>query len=224
MTEAILAFVHDAMASPWIYVVIVGLALLDAFFPIVPSETVVVTAGVFAASTGHPALWLVVVAAAVGAFVGDHISYWIGRTAGHRLLDKIKPGTKRRAAYEWATKSLRERGGLVLVVARYIPGGRTAVTLVMGSTAYPAKRFAFFDAIAAVSWGLYGALVGYLGGMAFENDPIKGVILGVGLAIGVTVAVELVRYVLKRRRSGPEATGAESEPGEQLPEPAGTQR
>lgn len=220
MTDAILAFVHDAMASPWIYAVILGLALLDAFFPVVPSETVVVTAGVFAASSGEPMLWLVVLAAAAGAFLGDHISYWIGRSAGHRLLSRFKPGTKRRAVYDWATTALGERGGLVLVVARYIPGGRTAVTLTMGSTAYPVRQFAFFDAIAALSWGLYGALIGYVGGMAFENDPIKGVILGVGLAVGVTVVVEVVRFVLKRRKAA-RAVVAEPEP---LPEPAGTQR
>lgn len=197
-TETILQVVHDVMSSPWIYLAIFLLAALDAFIPMVPSETVVITAGVFA-STGTPSLPLVILAAALGAFAGDHVSYLVGRTFGWRLLRKIKPGTRRRKAFEWAERALAERGGLVLVVARYIPGGRTAITLTMGSVGYPLRRFTFYDTIAAVSWAVYGALVGLIGGAAFENDPIKGVVLGVGLAIGVTVLVEVVRYLLHRR-------------------------
>lgn len=201
-TETILQVVHDVMSSPWIYLAIFLLAALDAFVPVVPSESVVITAGVFAA-TGQPSLPLVIVAAALGAFAGDHVSYFAGRTVGGRLLRRVKPGTRRRAAFDWAERALTERGGLVLVVARYIPGGRTAITLTMGSVGYPLRRFTFFDTIAAVSWAVYGALVGLIGGAAFENDPIKGVVLGIGLAIGVTAIVEVVRYALRRRSAGP---------------------
>jgi membrane-associated protein len=200
-TETILQVVHDLMSSPWIYLAIFLLAALDAFVPMVPSESVVITAGVFAAS-GGPSLPLVILTAALGAFVGDHVSYFVGRTVGGRLLRRVEPGTRRRAAFDWAERALAERGGLVLVVARYIPGGRTAITLTMGSVGYPLRQFTFFDTIAAVSWATYGALVGLIGGAAFENDPIKGVVLGVGLAIGATVLVELVRHVLRRRSGG----------------------
>ncbi|WP_020578348.1 DedA family protein [Actinopolymorpha alba] len=199
MTDAILEIVHQVMTSPWIYLVLFTLAALDAFIPAFPSESVVIMAGVYAAS-GSTSLPLVVLVAALGAFVGDHTSYFIGRGAGGRLLQRARPGSRKRAAFDWAARTLGERGGLVLVVARYIPGGRTAVTLTMGTVGYPLRSFSFFAAIAALSWGIYSALVGYLGGMAFENDPIKGVLLGLGFAISVTVVVELVRYALRRSR------------------------
>lgn len=196
-TETILQVVHDVMSSPWIYLALFLLSALDAFFPVVPSESVVITAGVFAAS-GEPSLPLVILVAALGAFAGDHISYLLGRTVGGRMLRRVKPGTRRRRALDWAERALAERGGLVLVVARYIPGGRTAITLTMGSVGYPLRRFTFFDTIAAVSWATYSALVGLIGGAAFEQDPIKGVALGIGLAIGVTAVVEAVRYLRHR--------------------------
>jgi membrane-associated protein len=199
MSDAILHFTEELMQSWWIYLALWGFAALDGFLPAIPSETLVVTAGVFAA-TGEPNLYGVVVAAAVGAFVGDHVSYALGRGAGGRLLDRLKPGTKRHAMSLWAQKALTERGGLVLVVARYIPGGRTAVTLTMGSVRYPPRKFSFFAALAAVSWGLYCALVGYIGGKAFEDNPLKGVILGIGLALAVTLIVEVVRHRLRKRR------------------------
>jgi membrane protein DedA with SNARE-associated domain len=100
----------------------------------------------------------------------------------------------------WARKALDERGGLVLVVARYVPGGRTAVTLTMGAVRYPVRNFSFFAAVAAVSWGLYCSLVGYLGGKAFEDNPLRGVILGIGLALTVTLIVEVVRHRRSKRR------------------------
>ncbi|MFI7065099.1 DedA family protein [Kribbella sp. NPDC050124] len=199
MSDAILHLTEELMSSWWIYLALWGFAALDGFFPAVPSETLVVTAGVFAA-TGEPKLWGVIVAAAAGAFVGDHVSYLLGRGAGGRLLDRLRLGTKRHAMALWARRALVERGGLVLVVARYIPGGRTAVTLTMGSVRYPLRKFSFFAGLAAISWGVYCALVGYIGGKAFEDNPLKGVVLGIGLALAVTLIVELVRHQLRKRR------------------------
>ncbi|MFK4085563.1 DedA family protein [Kribbella sp. NPDC020789] len=204
MADALLHFAEELMSSWWIYVAVWGFAALDGFFPAVPSETLVVTTGVFAASIGHPNLYVVIVAAAAGAFLGDHLSYLLGRGAGGRMLDRVKPGTKRHTAILWARRSLAERGGLVLIVARYIPGGRTAVTLTMGSVRYPLRHFTPYAALAATTWALYCTLVGYLGGKAFEDNPLKGVALGIGLALGVTVIVELVRHQLKKRRPQPQ--------------------
>ncbi|MDP4504519.1 MULTISPECIES: DedA family protein [unclassified Nonomuraea] len=203
MSHAILDLVHQAMSSPWLYAALFGLALLDGFFPIVPAETSVITAGVFAAS-GETNLALVMVVAALGAFAGDHISYLIGNKSGGRLRNK--------KAFIWARDALAERGGLVLVVARYIPGGRTATTLTMGAVRHPLRSFTFFDAIAASSWAVYSGLIGFFGGMAFENDPIKGLLLGLGIAVSITGVVELVRWLRKRRaiQASPERLPADT--------------
>lgn len=202
MTDAIMTLLHDVMTSPWIYAAIAAIAVIDAFFPVVPSETAVITAGVFAASTGAPHLGLVIAAAAAGAFIGDNISYQIGRAGGARF--------QKRAAIRWAHAAFQERGGLLLVVARYIPGGRTAVTLTTGVVRYPLHRFAFFDGLAVLSWALYSAMIGYIGGAAFEDNPFKGLLLGLGIALTVTAIVEIVRYALRRRTppaAAPDSTG-----------------
>lgn len=204
MIDAIVELVHTAMSSPWIYVVLFALSAIDGFLPVVPSESVVITAGAFAAS-GVPNVFLVMAFAAAGAFVGDHISYFIGRVAGHRLFQRFPAGSRRRKAYDTAAKVLHDRGGLILVVARYVPGGRTAMTITAGAVGYPLRKFSFFDSIAAVSWGIYSGLVGYLGGVAFEEEPLKGVLLGLGLALSVTAVVEIVRFVRRRsHRAEPE--------------------
>jgi membrane-associated protein len=190
MSHAILDLVQQMMSSPWLYLALFALALLDGFFPVVPAETSVITAAVFAAS-GQTNLALVIVVAALGAFAGDHVSYFIGKKSGGRL--------RGRKAFVWAANALAERGGMVLVVARYIPGGRTATTLTMGAVRHPLRSFTFFDAIAASSWAVYSGLIGFFGGMAFENDPIKGLLLGLGIALSITGVVEAVRWSRKRR-------------------------
>ncbi|MGW3601601.1 DedA family protein [Micromonospora sp. NPDC005161] len=204
----LLDLLHQTMSSPWVYLAIFAIAVLDGFFPVVPSETAVITTGVFAAS-GAPYLPAVILVAAAGALVGDHVSYAIGRRGGGRLLDRVPSDGRRRAAIEWARRGIANRGGLILTVARYVPGGRTAVTLTMGAVHYPRRRFLAFDALAAGSWGLYSALVGYLGGMAFEQDPVRGLLLGLGLALTVTLVVEVVRWLRNRRRSAGPAQTAE---------------
>lgn len=205
MTDVVLGAAQELMASPWIYVVVLAVAAIDGFFPVVPSESLVITAGVFAAH-GEPNLLGIIAVAAAGAFVGDHTSYLIGR-ASHSRLDRLPPG-RRHDLVAWARGALGDRGGLVLVAARYIPGGRTAVTLTMGAVRYPVRSFSSFAALAALTWATYSAFVGVIGGHSFEEDPLKGVVLGISLAIALTVVVEYLRHRRRRRL-----------PTEQAPEP-----
>lgn len=191
---------RDTMGSPWVYAVLFLLAWLDGFLPAFPSESAVIVAGVFAVH-GAPSVPLVVAFAALGAFAGDHTSYLIGRAVGSRLIHRLaRPGTRRATAVDWAARTLTRRGGLILVVARYVPGGRTTVTLTAGTVGLPLRRFTPFAALAALTWGMYGTLVGYFGGVAFEDDPLRGVVFGIGTALGITAAVELTRFVVRRRR------------------------
>ena len=189
-----------ANASGWAYAIVFLLAFLDALVPIVPSETAVITAGVVA-SAGDLSLALVIPAAAIGAFAGDNTAYLIGRRFGSRANERFFSSEKAKRRVEWAHGQLRERGGELIVVARFIPGGRTVVTLSAGTLGFPWPRFAVFDAIAAVIWALYASLLGYFGGKAFENAPWKGLILAFAIAFAVTGSIELVRWLLKRRRA-----------------------
>jgi membrane-associated protein len=168
--------------------------------PVVPSETAVITAGVVAAA-GDLSLAIIIPAAAAGAFLGDNAAYAIGRGFGDRVTTRFFRREKAKKRISWAERQLEERGGELIVVGRFIPGGRTAVTLSAGTLRYPWGRFALFDAIAALSWALYAALLGYFGGRAFEDAPWKGLLLALGIAFTVTAGIELVRWALKRRRA-----------------------
>lgn len=115
-------------------------------------------------------------------------------------METIFRGKKSQKSFEWAERQLARRGGELIAVARFIPGGRTAVTLSAGILHFPWKRFAVFDAIAAVLWAVYAASLGYFGGQAFEGAAWKGLILALVTGIALTGVIEVVRWFLKRRK------------------------
>src|SRR5262249_32740060 len=73
MEEVFHSLVNAVSGAWWSYPLIFAVAMLDAFFPLVPSETVAITSGVLAGS-GDLSLPLCILCAAAGAFVGDNIS------------------------------------------------------------------------------------------------------------------------------------------------------
>jgi membrane-associated protein len=127
-------------ASGWAYAVVFVLALLDAILPVVPSETAVITAGVVAAA-GHLSLPLIVAFAAAGALAGDNIAYFIGWRFGDAVASRFFGGEKGRKRIAWARRQLRQRGGQLIVVGRFIPGGRTVVTLSAGMLRFRGDAF-----------------------------------------------------------------------------------
>jgi len=189
-------FVDAISGSAWSYAIVFAVAAVDAFFPLVPSEATVITAGVLAGS-GDLNILLVILAGAAGALCGDNVCYWAGRIFGERIAERVFTGQRRRH-YDRAHNLVEERGAYIILVARFIPLGRTAVTFACGSLDWPWHRFIRYDAIAATLWASYAALLGYFGGKTFEDAPWKGLIVAFGFALLVTGTIEAVRWFRKR--------------------------
>ncbi|MEP7223402.1 MAG: DedA family protein [Actinomycetota bacterium] len=186
--------------SSWSYFVIFIVAVIDAFFPLVPSETVLIIGGSFAAS-GDLNLLFVILAGSAGAIVGDNISYGIGSLVGERTVKRWFRGEKAHKRLEWAERALDDRGAYIVIIGRFIPGGRTAVTFSAGYIpTFPWRRFIAYDIVAGVIWATYAALLGYFGGKTFENHPFYGVLVALGIALTLGLVVEVVRHARARRR------------------------
>lgn len=193
---------EDWVDSEWSYAVIFLVSALDAFFPVVPSETVAITGGVLAGS-GDLTLLFVIAAASAGAILGDNISYGLGSWLGERTVKNVFKGDRSRKAFLWAEHQLEERGTYLIVIARFIPGGRTATTFAAGYIkAFPYRRFLPADILAGLIWGTYTGCLGYFGGKTFEDEPWKGLLLAFALAIAFAGGIELFRHLRNRRRRG----------------------
>lgn len=194
MTVAFVDALIDLLTgSAWAYPLLFGICVGDAVFPALPSETAMIVCGIQAARGELSLEWVIVIGAA-GAFCGDNSSYAAGRWIGQPIVRRFFSGERAKKRLDWARRFLKERGSYVLIVARFVPGGRTATTFTAGLVHLRwLTRFAPYIFIAAIIWAVYGALLGYLGGRVFEDRPIYALLLAFGLAALVGAAGELVR-------------------------------
>jgi membrane-associated protein len=190
----------DRISSHWWFLLIIlAIAYLDSVIPVVPSETCVIIGGV-AASQGYLSIYAVIAVGAIGAFLGDNSAYMIGLRASERFRRRAERKPKFAAKLRWAEQQIYERGGLLLITARFIPGGRTVLTLSCGITRQKRSWFVRWVAVAATIWATYAALLGRIGGEAFKDDHTKAFLLAFGLAIGTNIIIEVGRHLRKKRR------------------------
>jgi membrane protein DedA with SNARE-associated domain len=183
------------------YLIAFALPCFDAVVPVLPSETVIIAFGVATAGSTDPRIFLIVACAAVGAWAGDNLSYLIGWRFGPWATRRFfAPGTKGAARREWAERSLNRFGMGLIIVCRFIPGGRTAVTLCCGLIGYSWRRFCLATAVAGLVWALYAFLAGRLGGQAFEDQPLLGFVVAFGGVLVISGIVELIRRFIAWRR------------------------
>jgi membrane-associated protein len=198
----------DWAANYWFLGAIFVIAFLDSVIPIVPSETTVII-GAVAVSTGEApyGLWLVIVAGATGAFLGDNAAYLIGRRWSGWFERRARDRPKSAARLEWARHQIVARGGVLLITARFIPGGRTVLTLSCGITRQPRGWFIRWTAIAATIWASYAALLAFVVGQPFKDNHTAAFWVAFGTALGINVLIEVVRHVRSKRsvESGVEA-------------------
>lgn len=181
----------------WFLAIIFVIAYFDSIIPVVPSETCVIIGGVAAAQGEYPLLATIAVGA-VGAFLGDNTAYHIGSRFGPRLERRAERKASTRAKLDWANEQIKSRGGPLLVTARFIPGGRTALTLSSGLTRQSKVWFVSWITVAVLIWATYASLLGYVGGKAFKDDHTKAFMLAFGGALAMTLIIEVVRHVRKR--------------------------
>ena len=190
-------WLKESSSSPWFYVIIFVIAVFDSVLPIVPSETLVIIGGVSAGS-GSLSIALVILCAAAGAFIGDNLSYFLGREASDWVIKRRTRTEKGAKQMAKIIEQIHDRGGMLLITARFIPGGRTLLTLSCGVTRQPHKWFVGWAVVAASVWSLYASLLGFVGGKSFADNHTKAFLIAFAGAFGVTVLIEAIRAISHR--------------------------
>jgi membrane-associated protein len=189
---------HVITASPATYAIVFGIVAIDAVLPFAQAEAVVITASVLAAQ-GDLSIWLLIPIVALAGFVGDNVSYLLGRSVGGPIAARLGRSDRWKKRLEQAQAGIRNHGRLVVVVGRFLPVGRTLTTLTAGTLEMPWGRFAVADAIAAGAWAVYATMLGYAGGSSFEHSLWKPLVFALGIALLLGLAIEVYRQVQKRR-------------------------
>lgn len=186
--------------SPITYLVIFAMSAVDVVFPLLPAEATVTAAAVLAGQGKLNILW-VMIAAGLGAFIGDNVAYWIGRAAGRPLVQKVLRGNT--GQLDNVQSQFDRRGGIFIIIGRFVPGGRTAVAVGAGILHFSWPRFMLYDAIAAVIWALLAALPGFIGGALIQERPWLAMVFGFFLSSLTAVGIALLQRWWDRRKQVP---------------------
>jgi membrane protein DedA with SNARE-associated domain len=177
----------------------------DAFLPVLPSETTVMAAGALTVH-GHLDLVPLIGSAALGAVSGDMTSATLGRVLPRRANRAARPPGRVRQLARATGANLQSRVKqhlyLVLLLARFVPGGRTAVTLGLGRSALPLARLLAPLAIAGTLWASITSLAGRVGAtLVLENPALVGAVAAGVLAVALAAAGLWNRRAATRNRA-----------------------
>jgi membrane-associated protein len=169
-------------------------------------------------SQGEMSFWPVLVVCSAGAITGDNIGYWVGRSGGRKLVNRV---TKRFGGGDMIKRAetfTKRWGGVGIFLSRWLvtPLGPW-LNLTSGITAYPWPRFLFWDVTGEVLWVVLYVSLGYVfsdrvGALADLLGNLTWVIVGVILA--AILGWKLIQYFRnsgdseEKPKVGPEAYSA----------------
>lgn len=172
-------------------------ALLTDLF--VPGDVGMILVGAVASRSGTP-LVLAILAASVGATLGDSVGWWLGHRFGRRILARF-PRIERRlgTSLDRAEVYFERRGGAAVFWGRFVGAVRGVVSFVAGTAGMPYRRFLVWNVAASVCWTSLVISAGYLFGR-----NVEAVVSEVGMFVGIGIVVLAVAVlVLRSRRRAP---------------------
>jgi membrane-associated protein len=164
---------------------------------VIPGETAAVLGGVLA-SRGRVSLPLLIVVVVVAAVTGPLVGYEIGRHLGSRVI-AARRMHRVAAGMDRAKAVLRRRGGLAVLLGRFVAVLRALMPAVAGTTRMPYRTFLFYNVLGGIIWGVGYCLLGYAAGSAYAAIE-RTVGTGVAVAVAVVVVVAVAFWAIRRHR------------------------
>jgi len=182
-------------------IVFVETGLFVGFF--LPGDSLLVTAGIFAAAGYLDLSWLLLLGSAC-AVAGDQVGYFIGRKAGKALYSRPDSRFLKRKHLERTRAFYEKYGAKTIVLARFVPIVRTFAPAVAGAAEMNYRRFVTFNVCGGVLWIFSTTLLGYSLGAAIPDIQryIHWVIAVVIILSILPAVVEIMRAKRHAAKSG----------------------
>jgi membrane protein DedA with SNARE-associated domain len=193
----VLTVCDAVMRSSWLLPLLVVMIAVDAPFPVLPSETILMSAATTAFGGGEVGMVFgLFVAALAGSVLGDAIVFWLGRCS-HKLLSRTVDTEYEVSA--WVRRHMLRRPGFALVGARFVPGGRLVSTAAAGRFGLPVRRFLPWTIASSAAWSAYMLLIGLALGPVTGGDPLLSLVAGVAMAVLTAAGFALVSKLRRNR-------------------------
>jgi len=171
--------------------------LLVGFF--LPGDSLLVTAGLLAATTGVFNVWLLGLLLTVSSIIGNTVGYGIGRASGQRLFRREDSLLFNKKHLYRAHEFYERHGGKTVVIARFMPIVRTFVPVVAGMAQMGYRRYTIYNVVGGLGWIWSMLFIGY-----FLGRYIPGVDQHIETVIVIVVFVSILPGIigwLRARRS-----------------------
>ena len=174
--------------------VVAYLESLVAIGLLVPGSTLIVVSG-FLAFHGKADMVGLICWSALGAFLGDMTSYWLGARFGPRIW-KARLLRRRREMLRKAEILFIQHGAKSIFFGRFLGPIRGQVPFVCGLSRMKARFFVGYGLLSAMLWGLCYPGLGYLGGSSWQRAQTwaSRFALLMGLLLAATVVVVWLRW------------------------------
>ncbi|MCD4684425.1 MAG: VTT domain-containing protein [Anaerolineae bacterium] len=191
--------------------------LLIGFF--LPGDSLLFTAGAIAGSTELQntlgvefQIEILATGCFIAAVTGDSVGYWFGNRVGRRLFQR-EDSRLFKKKYLYQSEALYEKhGGIIIVIARFMPFVRTFAPIVAGMGSMNYRRFISYNVFGGLLWAVGVTIAGYLLGEAAEGylTPLILIIIIVSV---LPPGIHVLRDYLKERKAKRMAAETESSPG-----------
>ncbi len=195
-------------------IVFVETGLFVGFF--LPGDSLLVTAGVFAAA-GHLDVRLILTLVALAAVAGDQVGYYIGYQTGPRIFRREDSLLFKRAHLLRAQSFYEQHGGKTIILARFMPIIRTFAPLVAGVGQMRYGRFVSYNVVGGVLWVWSMTLLGYGLGRSVP-DIDRHIHLVIIAVVFLSILPGIIEYFRNRARASARIDSQEREdagPGSQ---------
>jgi len=198
----------DSLLATYGYLAVFIFVGVESLGVPVPGETMLVTAAIYAGTTGRLSIFWVIVASSAGAIVGDNIGYAIGRTGGYRLLKRygryIRLDENRLRLGQYL---FRKQGPKVVFFGRFVSVLRIFAAFLAGVNRMHWRLFLIFNAAGGIVWStIYGVAAFLLGKQLLQLSGRLDLVLAViGVALIITVIVFLRRNEARLQREADKA-------------------
>jgi membrane protein DedA with SNARE-associated domain len=201
----------DHLLSTYGYWVVFLAITVESLGIPLPGETTLITAALYAGSTHHLNIVLIIVVASAAAIIGDNIGYAIGRVGGYRLLRRYGRYVRIDDAKIKLGRYLFDRhGGVVVFFGRFVSVLRTYAAFLAGTNRMEWHKFLLYNAAGGILWATTYALAAYLAGDVIRR--VGTIITIVSLVVAIVLIVLAMVFVRHHIR-GLEQLAEEAYPG-----------
>lgn len=192
----------DSLPDSLIYCLLGLSAFLENVFPPAPGDTITAF-GAFLVGTNRLQFPAMFISTTLGSLAGFMFLFWIGNLLGRRFFIErdfwyLKAEDIIRAE-EW----FRKYGYLLILLNRFFPGIRSAISIASGISKLRVLKVTVFALISCSIWNLIWISMGYTLGTNWETakEKMEGIMVGYNIVFLGLLGILILFFILRRIRN-----------------------